>query len=186
MRRRIILKVLPMLTKMIAATIILIATLCLFAPIKLSAKIRVDLDRLRASMKIALFKFVLFDEQARLGASGIVCSGSVNAMLEYDKLDESGGINLIKSVTLDELFASVELDVSSASPAAFVFCNLLTGFVTQAATLFCHAKIGSVFCPNFSQNGLKIAVNVTANIFESLTFAIGQIVSGGKNGRKQN
>ena len=146
---------------MIVCTATLIFLLLIFAPIRVVLDAQVYPKRFSAEVQAKACRVTVFNEQIALKGKYLVCDGTVQTKINITQIDRKNGIDLLKCLTFDRVFVSLQNNLSFVSSKIIVAENALTAIATSLACGFTHCQVASevVACLDESRICLQIAVS---------------------------
>ncbi|MDE7454221.1 MAG: hypothetical protein K2M64_00125, partial [Clostridia bacterium] len=72
----------------------------------------------------------VFDEEFVLNGTHLICDGTVQTEINLAKIKTENGINLLKCLTFDKVFVSLQNNLSFVSSKTIVAENALTAIIT--------------------------------------------------------
>ena len=148
---------------MIVCTAALIFLLLIFAPLRVNLDAQIYLQRLSAKVQAKAYVFTALKEEFALRGKYLVCDGTVQTKINIAQIDRKNGIDLLKCLTFDKVFVSLQNNLSFVSSQIIVAENALTAITTSLARSITHCQVASevVACLNESRICLQIAVSTS-------------------------
>ena len=148
---------------MIVCTATLIFLLLIFAPFRVLLNVQIYPQRLTVNVQAKAYVFTVFQEQIALKGKYLVCDGTVQTEIDITQIDRKNGIDLLKCLTFDRIFVSLQNNLSVVSSQKLLAENALTAIVTNLACSFTHCQVASevIACLNESRVCLTIAVSTS-------------------------
>ena len=148
---------------MIVCTAALIFLLLIFAPFRIRFDAQIYLQRLSAKVQAKAYGLTVLKEEIRLRGKYLVCDGTVQTDVNIAQIDSKNGIDLLKCLTFDRIFVSLQNNLSVVSSKMILAENALTAIATSLACGFTHCQVASevVACTNESRVCLQIAVSTS-------------------------
>ena len=155
---------------MIAVTIVLLLVLAVLAPIKVRVYATFCPSELTAEVKVRLYFAKIFVEKATVQGGMIVLSGTIGDCVRLVDVDMSGGVDLTKCVTLDELRLLVRPGLLSVTATTVlpVVCSVVGDIAA-----FTHAKFGVCVQPTIGKTDFHVMAKVTTNLAEVGLYLLG-------------
>lgn len=159
---------------MIVCTATLLFILLIFTPIRIKIDAKIFPATLRADMQATVLGIKVFDETARLCGKNIICNGTVETELDITQLNKGGEANLIKCITVDKIFVSLQNNLSNVSAQAILAENIICTLITGVACGITNCQIASnvLVCSGESRACFQVAVSV--NVAELSFFLLKQ------------
>lgn len=155
---------------MIAVTIVLLLVLAVLAPIKVRLYATFCPSQLTAEVKVRLYFAKIFDEKVAVQGGMIVLSGTFGDCVRLVDVDMSGGVDLTKCVTLDELRLLVRPSLLSVT--ATTVLPVVCSAVGDVAA-FARAKFGVCVQPTCDKTDFHVLAKVTTNLAEVALYLFG-------------
>lgn len=148
---------------MIVCTATLIFLLLIFAPFRIKINAQIYPQRLAAKVQAKAYFITVLKEQFVLKGMYLVCDGTVQTEINIVKIDRKNGIDLLKCLTFDRIFVSLQNNLSVVSSQKILAENVITAIATNLACSFTHCQVASevVACVNESRVCLQIAVSTS-------------------------
>lgn len=148
---------------MIVCTAALIFLLLIFAPFRIKLDAQIYLQRLTANVQARVYVFTVLEEEICLKGKYIVCDGTVQTEINITQIDRKNGIDLLKSLTFDRIFVSLQNNLSVVSSQLLLAENAFAALATNLACSFTHCQVASevIACVNESRVCLQIAVSTS-------------------------
>lgn len=148
---------------MIVCTATLLFFLLIFAPFRVKINAQIYLQRLSANVQVKAYVLTVFKEEFVLKGKHLVCNGTVQTDVDITQIDRKNGIDLLKCLTFDRIFVSLQNNLSLVSSKTILAENALTALATNIACGFTHCQIASevVACLSESRICLQIAVSTS-------------------------
>lgn len=163
MLRSIFLDNLPHTRSMIVCAVTLVFLLLVFAPFRVKLNAQIYWQKLTAKVRAKAYFIDVFDETLVLEGRNLVCDGTVKTSLDITQIDRKNGIDLLKCLTFDKIFVSLQNNLSVVSSKTILAENALTAIITNLACSFTHCQVASevVACVCESRTVVQIAVSTS-------------------------
>lgn len=148
---------------MIVCTATLLFLLLIFAPFRFNISAQVYLQRLSANVQAKAYRLTVFNEQITLKGKYLICSGDIQNKIDIAKIDRKNGIDLLKCLTFDKVFVSLQNNLSLVSSKMILAENAVTAIITNVARVFTRCQVASevVACLKESRICLDAAVSTS-------------------------
>ena len=148
---------------MIVCAATLLFLLLIFAPFRVNLYAQIYLQRRTAKVQAKVCFLTVFDEEFVLKGKYLVCDGTVQTNIDIAQIDRKNGIDLLKCLTFDKVFVSLQNNLSVVSSKMILAENALTAIITNLACGFTHCQVASevVACTCESRVCSQIAVSTS-------------------------
>lgn len=156
---------------MIVCTATLLFILLVFAPFKVNFNIQIYYRRLRVNVQAKAYLFTVFDEVIQLQGKYLLCDGTVQTELDLTQIDSKSGKDLLKCLTFDRVFVSLQNNLSLVSSKTILAENALTAIVTNLACKLSNCQIASEVKSCLGESRVCAYIAVSTNVAE-LSFSL--------------
>lgn len=148
---------------MIVCTATLLFVLLIFAPFRITIDAQIYLRRLTANVQAKVYNIPVFNENFVLNGVNLICDGTVQTKINLAQIDNKNGIDLLKCLTFDRIFVSLQNNLSLVSSKLLLAENALTAIITNIACVLTHCQVASevVACLGESRVCTEIAVSTS-------------------------
>ncbi len=156
---------------MIVVTATLIFLLLIFAPIYLSADIRLYLKSLSASVGVKVGAVQVFCENISLVGDTLQCKGTVSTDVSLSSIDRQSGVDLLRCITVEKLVLSVCDNFYSFSAARLVSEEAILALATVTACNLFHCQIFCEHVGTYCDSCLRLRTLINLSVAE-LSFCL--------------
>ena len=156
---------------MIVCTATLIFLLLVFAPFRVKLSAQMYLKRLSAEVQAKAYIFTVFDEVITVKGKYLICDGTVQTDINLTQIDSKNGLDLLKCLTFDKVFVSLQNNLSLVSSKTVLAENALTAIVTNVACVLTHCQVASEVVACLGESRVCIDIAVSTSVAE-LSFCL--------------
>ncbi len=148
---------------MIVCTATLLFILLVFAPFRVKISAQIYLQRLTANLQANVAIFNVFDEVIQIKGKYLLCKGTVETSINILQIDSKNGVDLLKCLTFDKIFVSLQNSLSSFSSKIILAENAIAAIVTNLTCCLTNCQVASevVACLGESRICTEIAVSTS-------------------------
>lgn len=151
---------------MIVCTAALLFILLIFAPFKVKFNMQIYFQQLRANVQAKAYVFTVFKESFQLKGKYLLCDGTIQTSLDVTQIDRESGKDLLKCLTFDSFFVSLQNNLSIVSSKTILAENTIAAIATNLACKLSNCQIASEVKACLGESRVCVYIAVSTNVAE--------------------
>lgn len=169
---------------MVVLTVLMLVALLALVPLPIAVSFRVDLASKHIFVHARVFGVRVFREEIYLCGRYLVCSGSVNTVLDVFTVDGKSGVNLAKALVFDSVNITAALNYTSCSPFIMPVLDGVFYAATAISCAFSNCRVRTSTCFSLT-NSIFGEIKLSVSLAEILLALIKESVRQRKKSRKK-